>query len=169
VSDLKPDRQRRDLHKSNLSVTSRKIGPVYITYVASLVLLGRIARKKETIDAHSAPYLWTSLATPPLPPPPVNASSFALSTSSFQPPLPTWPKAWPLSHTALARTSGALAVQHNPMVGWPLSRIAHCMPSPHSALLLLPSDPLRGERSDGGGATKPTAGAVGGHVSSPRY
>jgi hypothetical protein len=30
VSDLKPDRQRRDLHKSNLSVTSRKIGLVYI-------------------------------------------------------------------------------------------------------------------------------------------
>jgi hypothetical protein len=30
MSDLKPDRQRRDLHKSNLPVTSRKIGPVYI-------------------------------------------------------------------------------------------------------------------------------------------
>jgi hypothetical protein len=30
VSDLKPDRQRRDLHKSNLPVTSRKIGPVFI-------------------------------------------------------------------------------------------------------------------------------------------
>jgi hypothetical protein len=30
VSDLKPDRQRRDLHKSNLPVTSRKIGPVLI-------------------------------------------------------------------------------------------------------------------------------------------
>jgi hypothetical protein len=31
VSDLKPDRQRRDLHKSNLPATSRKIGPVLIT------------------------------------------------------------------------------------------------------------------------------------------
>jgi hypothetical protein len=31
VSDLKPDRQRRDLHKSNLPVTSRKIRPVLIT------------------------------------------------------------------------------------------------------------------------------------------
>jgi hypothetical protein len=28
MSDLKLDRQRRDLHKSNLPVTSRKIGPV---------------------------------------------------------------------------------------------------------------------------------------------
>jgi hypothetical protein len=35
VSDLKPDRQRRDLHKSNLPVTSRKIGPVLITSVAA--------------------------------------------------------------------------------------------------------------------------------------
>jgi hypothetical protein len=33
VSDLKPDRQRRDLHKSNLSVTSRKVGPVFIRVV----------------------------------------------------------------------------------------------------------------------------------------
>jgi hypothetical protein len=33
VSDLKPDRQRRDLHKSNLPVTSRKIGPVLIKYI----------------------------------------------------------------------------------------------------------------------------------------
>jgi hypothetical protein len=31
MSDLKPDRQRRDLHKSNLSVTSRKIGLVFIS------------------------------------------------------------------------------------------------------------------------------------------
>jgi hypothetical protein len=31
VSDLKPDRQRRDLHKSNLPVTSRKIRPVLIS------------------------------------------------------------------------------------------------------------------------------------------
>jgi hypothetical protein len=31
MSDLKPDRQRRDLHKSNLPATSRKIGPVLIT------------------------------------------------------------------------------------------------------------------------------------------
>jgi hypothetical protein len=31
VSDLKPDHQRWDLHKSNLPVTSRKIGPVLIT------------------------------------------------------------------------------------------------------------------------------------------
>ena len=30
ASDLKPDRQRRVLHKSNLPVTSRKIGPVLI-------------------------------------------------------------------------------------------------------------------------------------------
>jgi hypothetical protein len=30
VSDLKPDHQRRDLYKSNLPVTSRKIGPVFI-------------------------------------------------------------------------------------------------------------------------------------------
>jgi hypothetical protein len=28
VSDLKLDRQRRDLHKSNLPVASQKIGPV---------------------------------------------------------------------------------------------------------------------------------------------
>jgi hypothetical protein len=32
--DLKLDRQRRDLHKSNLPVTSRKIGPVLISSVA---------------------------------------------------------------------------------------------------------------------------------------
>ena len=31
ASDLKLDRQRRDLHKSNLPATSRKIGPVLIT------------------------------------------------------------------------------------------------------------------------------------------
>ena len=33
MSDLKPDRQRRDLHKSNLPATSRKIGPVLISSV----------------------------------------------------------------------------------------------------------------------------------------
>jgi hypothetical protein len=31
VSDLKPDRQRRDLYKSNLPANSRKIGPVLIS------------------------------------------------------------------------------------------------------------------------------------------
>jgi hypothetical protein len=31
VSDLKPDRQRRVLHKSNLPVTYRKIEPVFIS------------------------------------------------------------------------------------------------------------------------------------------
>jgi hypothetical protein len=33
MSDLKPDRQCRDLHKSNLLATSRKIGPVLINGV----------------------------------------------------------------------------------------------------------------------------------------
>jgi hypothetical protein len=37
MSDLKPDRQRRDLHKSNLPVTSRKIRPV-----CRLVLWNRV-------------------------------------------------------------------------------------------------------------------------------
>jgi hypothetical protein len=36
VSDLKPDRQRRDLHKSNLPVTSWKIGPVFYDLVSEL-------------------------------------------------------------------------------------------------------------------------------------
>jgi hypothetical protein len=41
VSDLKPDRQRRDLHKSNLPVTSRKIGPVsHHSRSSSLTLAG---------------------------------------------------------------------------------------------------------------------------------
>jgi hypothetical protein len=41
VSDLKPDRQRRDLHKSNLPVTSRKIGHVSHQLVSKLLGLPR--------------------------------------------------------------------------------------------------------------------------------
>jgi hypothetical protein len=41
MSDLKPDRQRRDLHKSNLPVTSRKIGPVSINWHVWHVLMSR--------------------------------------------------------------------------------------------------------------------------------
>jgi hypothetical protein len=37
MSDLKPDRQHRDLHKLNLPVTSRKIGPVFHHLVPSKI------------------------------------------------------------------------------------------------------------------------------------
>jgi hypothetical protein len=43
MSDLKPDRQHRDLHKSNLPVTSRKIGPVFITEGPFIVFLGSLS------------------------------------------------------------------------------------------------------------------------------
>jgi hypothetical protein len=37
VSDLKPDRERRDLHKSNLPATSQKIGPILIKQVVASI------------------------------------------------------------------------------------------------------------------------------------
>jgi hypothetical protein len=40
VSDLKPDRQRRDLHKSNLPTTSWKIGSILITASPLLCPIG---------------------------------------------------------------------------------------------------------------------------------
>jgi hypothetical protein len=70
------------------------------------------------------------------------------SSSSLSLPLLMWPKAWPRPRAAQGRPSDALAVRCSPPARWTLAR---CAPLPHSALLLLPPNPLRGGRSDDGG------------------
>jgi hypothetical protein len=54
VSDLKPDRQCRDLHKSNLPATSWKIGPVLIRTKAKLKRVSALESEDNRI--------WRSLA-----------------------------------------------------------------------------------------------------------
>jgi hypothetical protein len=49
VSDLKLDHQRRDLHKSNLPATSRKIRPVLIDNDASARFFGGLNHDIQNI------------------------------------------------------------------------------------------------------------------------
>jgi hypothetical protein len=47
--DLKPDRQRRDLHQSNLPVTSRKIGPSTISWFISWYQISRFPARYNLV------------------------------------------------------------------------------------------------------------------------
>jgi hypothetical protein len=65
VSDLKLDRQRRDLHKSNLPVTSRKIGPVLINFHLKVLSVMLAIHKHAQVgaDSHRCEYKF-SLSSP---------------------------------------------------------------------------------------------------------
>jgi hypothetical protein len=59
MSDLKPDRQRRDLHKSNLPVTSRKIGPVFIIQGLKPRIFDKLNKHSKKWAAELSSVLWS--------------------------------------------------------------------------------------------------------------